>query len=77
MVFSKTSEKSYWLVLGLNTVLTLVGFLVAVWSIGSLKYQIEYSKERFSQVNSTVQKQNRNFKEALLQLRSKVKELQG
>ena len=44
MNFSSTSERSYWLILVLSTFLAVVGFSVSIWSIGSLKYQIKYSK---------------------------------
>ena len=87
MNFSSTSKRSYWLILGLSTFLAVVGFSVSIWSIGSLKYQIKHSndvenrlksslavfEERFSQLNSTVQKQNTNFEEHFLQVNSTVK----
>ena len=41
---SSTSERSYCLIIGLSTFLAVVGFSVSIWSIGSLKYQIKYSK---------------------------------
>ena len=88
MIFLSTREKSFWFVLGLSTFLALVGCSVSIWSVGSLKYQIKHSndvehklisnlavfEERFSQLNSTVQNQNTNFEEALLQLKTKVKQ---
>ena len=88
---SSTSERSYCLIIGLSTFLAVVGFSVSIWSIGSLKYQIKYSndvqnklkltlgvfEERVSQVNSTAIKQNKNFKETLLQLNTTVEQLGG
>lgn len=73
MVFSSTCERSFWFILGLSTFLALVGFSVSIWSIGSLKYQIEYSKEQFSTVN----KLNTIFKESLSKLNTTVNKLQG
>ena len=89
MNFSSTSKRSYWLILGMSTFLAVVGISVSIWSIGSLKYQIKHLndvehklisnlavfEERFSQLISTVQKQNTNFEERFLQVNSTVKKL--
>ena len=73
MVFSSTREKRFWFILGLSTFLALVGFSVSIWSIGSLKYQIEYSNDVLFNLKSNQQV----FRKSISHLNLTVKKLEG
>lgn len=47
-----TTEKRFWFILGLSSFLASVAISVSIWSIGSLKYQIESSKHLENKVIS-------------------------
>ena len=71
MSFFSTREKCFWFILGLSTFLALVGFSVSIWSISSLKYQIENSsllENKITSIQQSCKVQNLIYEESVSQL---------
>ena len=76
MTFLSTREKCFWFILGLSTFLALVGFSVSIWSISSLKYQIENSshlEDKIMSIQQSCKIQNLIYEESVSQLNLTVK----
>ena len=76
MSFFSTREKYFWFVLGLSTFLALVGCSVSIWSVGSLKYQIEKSshlEDKITSIQQSCKVQNLIYEESVSQLNLTVK----
>ena len=72
MITSSKRDRNFWFILGLITFLALVGFSVSIWSIGSLKYQIKYSKsleDKLISFQKSFKDQNIIFKKSMSQLK--------
>ena len=72
MITSSKLDRNFWFILGLSTFLALVGCSVSIWSIGSLKYQIEYSKsleDKLISFQKSCKDQNMVFKKSMSQLK--------
>ena len=71
MTILSTHEKCFWFILGLSTFLALVGFSVSIWSISSLKYQIEnssYIHNKIASIQQSCKVQNLIYEESVSQL---------
>ena len=73
MSIVSTTEKRFLFILGLITFLALVAISVSIWSVGSLKYQIESSKHLENKVKSiqySYKSQRSSCEESISQLHS-------